>query len=137
MGRPGTSTATGPPGTAGTTAASVAATVTTTSTTYTGLTGGPTVTVTIPASGNALVIVTAAEFGSQGGSTAFMSFTAGAQAASDARALAVAGNDLTRASATSLVNGLTPGPVTFTAQYRVSSGTGTFSNRDIVVIPLP
>ena len=37
---------------------------------------------------------------------------------------------------------LTPGrlyriDVTFTAKYRVSQGIGTFSNRDIVVIPLP
>jgi hypothetical protein len=96
--------------------------------------------VTIPASGCALVIVTAGAFGSVGNSTAFMSFAvsgASTQAATDARALAVAGNDIVRASATSLVCGLTPGSNTFTAQYRVSAGTATFSNRDIVVIPLP
>jgi hypothetical protein len=56
--------------------------------------------------------------------------------ASDDRALVVAGNDLVRASATSLVTGLTAGSNTFTAQYRVNQGIGTFQVRDIIVIPL-
>lgn len=32
-------------------------------------------------------------------------------------------------------NSLTPGVNTFTSQYRVSAGTGSFSNRNIVLIP--
>ncbi|OII61220.1 hypothetical protein BJP40_06750 [Streptomyces sp. CC53] len=32
--------------------------------------------------------------------------------------------------------GLSPGSQTFTMQYRVSAGTGTFSRREIVVLPL-
>jgi hypothetical protein len=43
----------------------------------------------------------------------------------------------TRASATSVITGLTPGSNTFTAKYRITGGTGTWRDRDIVVIPLP
>jgi hypothetical protein len=123
-------------------AASVAASQTTTSTTYTDLTtAGPSVTVTIPASGKALVILTAAVFGSTGNAHAFMSFAASPAgttiAPTDAQALEVSANDEVRASATVLVTGLTPGSTTFTAKYRTSLGTGTFANRDVVVIPLP
>jgi hypothetical protein len=39
-------------------------------------------------------------------------------------------------SGTYLVTGLTPGPTTFTAKYRVTSGQGTFAMRSIVVVPL-
>jgi hypothetical protein len=89
----------------------------------------------------ALVILTAAENGSQGGSAAFMSVAvsgASTVAPSDVRAFVVAGNDPVRASATALITGLSSaGPLTFTAVYRVNSGTGTFANRDITVIPVP
>jgi hypothetical protein len=98
------------------------------------------VTVTIPASGKALVILTAESKGSQGGSASFMSYAASPAGTSggpaDAQAYEVAGNDFVRASATVLVTGLTPGSTTFTAKYRVSSGTGTFGTREITVIPL-
>jgi hypothetical protein len=40
-------------------------------------------------------------------------------------------------SATYLVTGLTAGSNTFTAKYRVDGSTGTFANRNIIVIPLP
>jgi hypothetical protein len=98
------------------------------------------VTVTIPASGKALVILTGQLFGSTGNSAAFMSVAvsgATTVAASDANSLRVAGNDAVRASATALITGLTPGSNTFTAKYKqVGSGTATFSDRNIVVIPL-
>ena len=42
-----------------------------------------------------------------------------------------------QASATYLVSGLTAGSNTFTAKYRVDASTGTFVNRNIIVIPLP
>jgi hypothetical protein len=122
-------------------AASVATSETTASTTYTDLaTVGPTQTVTIPASGKALVIVTALESTSNQSGIVFTSFAvsgASTVAATDARALEVQGNNAVRASATSVVTGLTPGANTFTAKYRTTAGTATFAARDIVVIPLP
>lgn len=59
------------------------------------------------------------------------------QAAADNRGLhvyGVAGVNV-GVSDVSLVRGLTPGTNVFTAQYRVSSGTGTFSSRRIMVMP--
>jgi hypothetical protein len=76
-----------------------------------------------------------------GSTSMFMSFAvsgASTQAASDARSLILLGNALQQSTASFVVSGLTPGSTTFTAQYRVSgSGTATFSNRSMFVIPLP
>jgi len=87
------------------------------------------------------VILTAAVFGSNGQASAFMSFSATpagtSTAPTDGQALEVTNNDEIRASATVLASGLTPGSTVFTAKYRTTSGIATFSNRDIVVIPLP
>jgi hypothetical protein len=86
------------------------------------------------------VIVTAAETGSGGSVIAYMSYAVSGLttvAASDGRALQVQGQNFTRASATSVITGLTPGSNTFTAKYRTSGNTSTFRDRDIVVIPLP
>jgi hypothetical protein len=59
------------------------------------------------------------------------------QAASDARSLILLGNALQQSTASFVFSGLTPGSTTFTAQYKVSgSGTATFSNRSMWVIPL-
>jgi hypothetical protein len=59
-------------------------------------------------------------------------------APADGNAYIVAGNDVVRASATVDLTGLSSaGSLTFTAKYRVSSGTGTFAGRDLTVIPLP
>ena len=41
-----------------------------------------------------------------------------------------------RVGTTKLLTGLNPGVTTFTAKFFVTSGTGTFSNREISVIPL-
>jgi hypothetical protein len=99
------------------------------------------VTVNIPAGvTKALVIVTAGEFTSTGSDSAFMSYTvtgASSIAATDAHAFQVRGNNTVRASATSVVSGLTSGSNVFTAKYHVDAGTGTWANRDITVIPLP
>jgi len=46
------------------------------------------------------------------------------------------GTNFTRASATSVITGLTPGSNTFTAKYRITGGTGTWRDREIVVVPL-
>ena len=40
-------------------------------------------------------------------------------------------------SATIYVTGLTAGSTTFTAKYDVTTGTGTFVNRTIIIVPLP
>jgi hypothetical protein len=110
---------------------------------YTDLTtAGPAVTVTIPASGNALVTVTVGLTNSSADVTTFMSFAvsdATTRVASDATSLECQpkANSIYRMSATYFVSGLTSGSNTFTAKYRVAAGTGTFVNRSVIVIPLP
>ena len=98
---------------------------------------------TVPASGKALVIVTASETnaGSSGG--AFMGFAvsgATTVAASDTQAFSFVngGNQAqtVQASGTFYVSGLTAGSNTFTAKYRGTVGTATFVNRSITVVPL-
>ncbi len=77
--------------------------------------------------------------------TAFMGYAvsgATTVAASDTRALirdhgTSSSTGYVQASATYRVTGLTAGSNTFTLQYRTSGGTGTFTNRNVVVIPLP
>ena len=112
--------------------------------TYANLTTvGPAVTVTIPASGNAMV--TAFESNNVSGSQNNMGFAisgATVRAASDAQAFSVLrggsqGAIAVQGTATFYVTGLTPGSTTFTAKYDVTGGTGTFANRSIVVVPLP
>jgi hypothetical protein len=135
---------TGASGTAGSAGNTVATSQTTTSTSYADLgTAGPSATVTVPASGNVLVIVTASATDSASGASAYVGFAVSGgntQAAADAKAFIVqsGGNQaiLVQGSASFFVSGLSAGSTTFTAKYRVSSGTGTFANRSIVVIPL-
>jgi ethanolamine utilization microcompartment shell protein EutL len=125
---------------AGAASATVSASEATSSTTYTNLTTpGPQVTLTVPASGSVLIIVTAQITGSTGNAAGFMSVTVDGAiplAVGDPSSLRVAGNNAVRASATALVTGLSPGSHTFSATYRLQgSGTATFSDRNIVVIP--
>jgi hypothetical protein len=113
---------------------------TTTSTTYTDLTGssvGPAVTcVTGP---SALVIVRGSLENSGAGSARMSYDVSGAhvQAAADNRSVSVFGSAGVNVGAAevALLSSMTPGTNTFTAKYRVSSGTGTFSSRRIMVIP--
>jgi Collagen triple helix repeat (20 copies) len=136
---------TGPGGTAGTVAGSIAASEPTTSTAYVDLpTVGPGVTLTVPASGRVLVSVTSGMTGSSGSVSCFMSFAgAGANtiAAVDANSITLASGTLQRASAASVLSGLSPGSTTFTATYKRAGGGGsgscTFVNRSIMAIPLP
>jgi hypothetical protein len=123
-------------------AANVVTSQTTVSTTYVDLaTVGPTVTLTVPASGRVLVSVTSDMSNSTGGGSNFMGFAisgADTRAAADTNALILGGNTLQAATASFIVTGLTAnGSDTFTAKYRVSGGTGTFSNRSIWAIPIP
>jgi hypothetical protein len=113
---------------------------TTTSTTYTNLTGssvGPAV--TCETGPNALVILRAGIMNSGVGSARMAYDISGAhtQAAADNRGIHVFGlADLNiGASDATLMTTLTPGVNTFTAKYRVSSGTGTFAARRIIVFP--
>jgi hypothetical protein len=122
----------------------VGATQTTASTSFTDLaTVGPTVSLLTGA--NALVILTAAMDSSVAGGNAVMGFAisgATTQAASNSLSLActsAAGSQFYNSSAVFAV-GLTPGTNVFTAKYQ-SLGSGSpvasFSNRWIIVIPLP
>jgi hypothetical protein len=113
---------------------------TTTSTTFTNLSGtsvGPSVTLeTGPA---ALVIVRCAAENSGAGSVRMAYEVSGAhsQAPADNRGVSIFGvaNVNLGASDATLMTPITPGLNTFTAKYRVSSGTGSFSSRRIIVIP--
>jgi hypothetical protein len=62
-------------------------------------------------------------------------------AAADANAMILSGSTLQRASASSVLSGLAAGSTTFTGKYKLAGGGGgascTFSNRSIMVIPLP
>ena len=134
----------GPTGPAGTNEAAVGianGAFSTDATDFTDLVGspGPEVTVLVPASGHALVTVTATIIA---GTTniGFMSFRStggsGNVDADPARSLRL-GNE-SQASATYFVTGLSPGLHTFTAQYKTSNGnTVSFDFRSIIVIPLP
>lgn len=115
---------------------------TTGSATYVDLaTVGPVVTVTTGA--NALLIFGAATSNNTGGQSTAMSVAisgATTLAASDAYNLQIvspAAGNLTSASSSVLIPGLTPGVNTFTCKYRVSANTGTWANRSLVVFPLP
>jgi hypothetical protein len=123
------------------TPAAVSTAETTASTTYTDLTTvGPSATVTTGT--QAYVIVTARQANNTATAECYTSFTiSGATptvAASDTFASffqAPSVNGANRASAAILVTGLTAGSNTFKMQYRVSAGTGTFSARQLAVIP--
>lgn len=99
---------------------------------------GPSASVVIGPSGLALVILHA-KLDNSGANTSRMSFAvsgATTVAASDVESLAQQGSNTVEASGVFMVTGLTPGTNVFTAKYRVHAGTGTFSNRQITVIPL-
>jgi hypothetical protein len=119
--------------------AGVATSQTTTSTSYTDLaTVGPAVTLLM---GSAVLLIVTAEVDTTGaGVVPRMGFAisgASTLAATDTWGLKVDAGAacLIQASFAVLVTGLTPGTNIFTAKYRVSSGTGTFLNRGIVVWP--
>lgn len=119
--------------------ASVLTSETTTSTSFTNLaTVGPEVTVTTGP--YALVVVHGSCENTGAGASRMAYEVSGATsiAAADNRGIAafgVAGAGAL-ASGVALHTDLTPGSNTFTAKYRVASGTGTFVSRRIVVFPL-
>lgn len=58
------------------------------------------------------------------------------ESAIDRYSVAAFGSRAVEATYTSLRTELTPGDNTFTAKYKTSAGTATFSNRRMIVIPL-
>lgn len=105
---------------------------TTASTSYVDLaTVGPTITVTT--GGKALVWI-ACQVANTGTNHTYMSLNASAGVGpEDWRSLSA---DVSmRLSNQIFYDGLTPGSCTFTAKYRVSAGTGTFTNRYLLVYP--
>lgn len=118
----------------------------TTSTTYSSLNDSviTAVTLTIGVNGIAVVSQTAQMYNTTNAAENYASFAvsgASTIASSDLNAvvfgLPTVGSGMTlQASHCSVLTGLTPGSTTFTMTYRVSAGTGTFTNRTISVIPL-
>lgn len=117
----------------------VATAETTASTSYIALTtAGPAVTVTTGTS--ALAIFRCFLFNNGAGNSGFMSVAvsgATTVASSDNWAVAyesTAASDGVGIAVTHRFTGLTPGSNVFTAQYRVTAGTGTFQWRDLIVL---
>ncbi len=146
-GATGATGATGTSGTSGTAGATVSASESTASLTFVDLTTvGPSVTVTVPASGNVLLTLTAEINATQGDTATFAYSTTGACPgdATDARSLERQQGSSTstgyiQASATYFVTGLTPGSTTFRSCYKGTGATvtATFTHRSIIVMPLP
>lgn len=116
---------------------------TTASTSYAALaTAGPAATVTVGATGKALISIACDMNNNTAAQTAFMAFQvtgATTRAASDEEAAylqsAIAGAGGVMGN-TILLPGLTPGVNTFTSLYRVNAGTGTFKYRRLLVTPM-
>lgn len=117
----------------------VATSQTTTSTSYTDLTtSGPAVTVTVPASGQIIVVINS-DIANTNVTTTRIGFAlSGANTASAADTSALRYEDSANLVNTTVavipVTGLTPGSTTVTLKYKVASGTGTFSNRRLTVL---
>lgn len=113
---------------------------TTSSTTYTNLdtSTGPAVTVTTGT--QALVILATSAANSVAANISRMSYAisgATTSSATDSHSVAYSNTGSAGNNCANIVweSQLTPGSNTFTAQYRVAGGTGTFSSRRIVVVP--
>jgi hypothetical protein len=116
----------------------ISAPVQITSTSYSN-SSGPIVTTTIGPSGKAFVTLTSKiTIDSNGGAGGYMSFSASGVSVSDERSVFFTSSSAhsTQYSAVYLVTGLTPGSNTFTTQVRASTGTVTFLNRSIIVVPV-
>ena len=121
--------------------ASVATGQTTTSTTYADLgTVGPSVTVTVGASGKVMLHMrcrlqnnTAGNFSAAG-----VVISGASTVAAQTIMLVDTANSayLYEFGASKLISGLTPGSTTFKMQYLVEGGTGTFTNRELTIAPV-
>lgn len=121
-------------------AARVSTFETTTSTSYTNLaTTGPSVTVT---TGAFCVVMWSCQLQNNGAlNLSAMSWemsganTRGALDVVSVHQSAVSANQVWRLGNVDVLSGQTPGSTTFTAKYKVSAGTGSFSDRFLCVIP--
>jgi hypothetical protein len=114
----------------------------TASTTYTDLaTAGPSVSVEIGSTGQAMVNLYAALANLTGGQATHMAYAisgATTRGATDDVSIAYTpgtGGQGARMGASFHVFNLAPGVHTFTVKYRVSGGTGDYTNRRIMVVP--
>lgn len=118
----------------------VVASVNTSSTTYANLSNSPGPEVTVETGNSAIVILGAfMEHLSLTSAYNRMSFdVSGATtiSASDRYSLASQSEFSMVASYSTMLTDLSPGMNTFTAKYRVTSATGNFANRRMIVIPL-
>jgi hypothetical protein len=122
------------------------AAATRTANTYAAPDTGTNISVTATTGTRAMVIVTGqiAPAEEQAGFMSFAVSGATTQAASDERAHIFGGESVgnntlkafAQASTTTVITNLTAGSNTFTTQYKSSSGTATFTDRSITVIPL-
>jgi len=118
---------------------------TTTSTSYADLTtAGPAVTIT---TGTSVIVLITADLGDPSNTAGFIraSFAvsgATTRAASDNEALIASGAAISTAdpfgtySRAVVITGLTAGSNVFTMKYKVSAGTASFQNRNIVIVAL-
>lgn len=113
---------------------------TTTSTSYTNLaTVGPSCSIALNDSRECLVIVGAQMMNTSSASPVFMSLSASGATtigASDSSAAQHNGSGNSEQYCMIAIHTLNAGTTTFTAKYRVDGGTGRFSARHIVVIPM-
>lgn len=121
--------------------AATAAVEATSSTSYTDLTTvGPSLAITVPASGAGIVVLTSVTAHDTVGADNRMSFSGAGLATSDARALIVSAVTTTRSQKMSVwipVTGLSVGAQTLVGKYRTNTGSATFGEREISFIPLP
>lgn len=114
----------------------VATSETRTSTSYGALTtAGPAITAT---TGTRALVMVQCQIQNSGANHTFMSHAisgATTLASSDTYAFRVDSTEVNTGFAFQLHTALTAGSNTFTSQYRVTAGTGTFANRRITVLP--
>jgi len=112
----------------------VSASQSTSSTSFVDLaTVGPTLTMTTGVRG--LCLWGCQLTNSSGAANSYMSFTGANFTASTTASVQNAGTAAIQASYTLFLNGMTAGSNTFTAKYSCSSGTGTFQDRRLQVLP--
>lgn len=120
--------------------AKVATAQATSSTSFADLaTAGPSVTVTVGASGKVELKVSSRMFNDTANADCYVGVDISGASTVAAGTLLVGGgpvNKLLQFGTTSIVTGLTPGSTTFKMQYAVSAGAATFQVRELTVAPV-
>lgn len=99
---------------------------------------GPSVTVTVGASGKVKVTVRGRSSGTTGDRYFGVVISGANTVAATTHMIHNPGNTnaINEHSSTTILTGLTPGATTFKLQYAVASGTGSFQNRELIVEPV-